>query len=296
MRRSPRPVTVTINLGSSDEAPEGDSAPRQRRGPRATSSLVIAGRLILLLAAAAATVAAFVLSRARDQAASGSAARYVCPMHPEVTAQSPSACPICRMALEQVRPALAPAESEQKVVGSATQRPFALEIRAPAWLESKNRLAAVLYRHDLAGLSPGERGLFFRAGAPASGISVRLDTEPPLARDTSTSRVHFRVEGGAANLHEGEVGWVKLAAKARDYLVVPSSAILYSRDGPYVLVPGGRGATFDKRPVEIGKVFGGVAVVLSGLRDGEPIAAASAFFLDAERRLQAGRGEMPVAQ
>ena len=63
-----------------------------------------------------------------------------------------------------------------------------------------------------------------------------------------------------------------------------------------MLVASADGRTFSRRPVEIGKVFGGAAVVLSGLRDDEPIVVANTFFLDAERRLQSRRGEMPVAQ
>jgi hypothetical protein len=41
-----------------------------------------------------------------------------------------------------------------------------------------------------------------------------------------------------------------------------------------------------KRPVQIGRVFGGVAAVLSGLRSSERVLIRSAFFLDAERRLR----------
>ena len=44
-----------------------------------------------------------------------------------------------------------------------------------------------------------------------------------------------------------------------------------------------------KRPVELGRVFNGVAVVMSGLRVGEPVVVADTFFLDAERRLRADR-------
>jgi hypothetical protein len=42
--------------------------------------------------------------------------------------------------------------------------------------------------------------------------------------------------------------------------------------------------------VEIGKVFYGLAVVLSGLRYQERVAIRGAFFLDAERRLRAAPG------
>ena len=79
---------------------------------------------------------------------------------------------------------------------------------------------------------------------------------------------------------------MELAARPRKLLVVPSSAVLYSPEGPYVLAAGADGRTFSGRRVEIGRVSRGLAVVLSGLREGEGIVVGSAFSWDAERRLQ----------
>jgi len=52
---------------------------------------------------------------------------------------------------------------------------------------------------------------------------------------------------------------------------------------------------FVSRPVEVGKVFYGVAAVLSGLREGERVVVTDAFFWAAQQRLdgQAG-GTSPV--
>ena len=62
---------------------------------------MVVGRAVLLLFAASAVVAGWVISR-RDEAgpATKIGGKYVCPMHPEVTADAPSDCPICHMALE----------------------------------------------------------------------------------------------------------------------------------------------------------------------------------------------------
>jgi hypothetical protein len=246
--------------------------------------------LLLLALAAGAVVSAFVLGRTRID--DGAAASFVCPMHPEVTSKVAADCPICRMALEQVTPASRPGDSddarEHKVVGRAERRPVTLEIRAPAWLETGDHVAALLYRHDLGELASDEPGTFFRASAPTAPVRVRRSSEPPTAWDDATSRVRFRLDL-LGRVKTGEAGWVKLAAKTREYLVVPSSAVLYSSEGPYVLVPAASGPGFDRRHVAIGRVTGGVAVVGSGLRDGEPIAVSSTFFLDAERRLQSER-------
>ncbi len=284
---------------------------------RVSSSLVIGGRLFLLLLAASAAVAGFVLSRARDRGSIGSAGRYACPMHPEVASSSPGECPICHMALEQVRAsnddASPPAPSSEalpaasanlqnyKVVGTVRRRVFAIEVRAPAWIDTAGVVTAVLYKNDLEQLSPGDLCLFFRASSPNVGIDVHRTREPPAPWDGSTSRVRFRLaRGGPAIGPRGlvqnpgapvEVGWVKLAAKSRELLVVPAGAVLYSSEGPHVLVAAADGRSFSKRRVEIGRIYRGLAVVLSGLSEQEPIVAANAFFLDAEERLQSQQAE-----
>ena len=275
-----------------------------------TSSLVIAGRLILLLLAGVATVWAFTFSGARDQPASGAGehghvhgagargtaehdpaasgseehghghAHHGAGEHdPAASGSGPAASPEFTVA-ESANP------QDYKVIGTAEARIFTLSVRAPAWLETKGRVTAVLRNDELSGLSPGEHAFFFRATAPAEGIDVRLTAEPPAPWDGSTSRVRFRFDARASGLGRGAVGWVELAARPREVLVVPSSAVLYSPAGPYVLAAGMDGRTFSTRRVEIGRVSRGLAVVLSGLREGEPIVVGSAFSWDAERRLQ----------
>lgn len=278
--------------------------------------LVIIGRLLLLLAAAAAAVSAFILSRGYDRAASGFAGPYVCPMHREATSEVPGECPICRMALERVgasgpldgagpagdttfvdgAPSYSFPDSANlpnyKLIAGAKRRVVARGVRAPAWLEAGGVVVAVLYNDELTGLAPGERGLFLPA-SPAAGVGVRLTAEPPARWDASTSRVRFRVDAGVPVPGNGTVGWVTLTAKPRELLVVPSSAITNTPQGPYVLVASTDGRTFTPRPVEIGRVLSGLAVVVSGLRDHERVVVGNTFFLDAERRLRADGEEGP---
>jgi hypothetical protein len=271
-----------------------------------TSSLVIAGRLILLLLAGAATVWAFVISGAHDHAPSGAGEHaHVHGAGAQGTAEREHAAGGSEEhghahrgagehdhAASGSGPAASPvftvAESAQdnKVIGTAEARIFALSVRAPAWLETGGRVTAVLRNDELRGLSRGEHAFFFRAAAPAEGIDVRLTAEPPARWDGSTSRVRFRFDAGASGPGPGGVGWVELAARPRKLLVIPSSAVLVSPEGPYVLVAGADGRTFSTRRVEIGRVSRGLAVVLSGLREGEPIVVGSTFSWDAERRLQ----------
>jgi hypothetical protein len=180
------------------------------------------------------------------------------------------------------------------------RRVFVDDVRAAAWLERPDRLAAVLYRDELIGLSAGERGKFFRAAAPRVGIDVRMSQQAPEAWDSATSLVRFTVEPGKANdpdvhgfaaealeARSGDVGWLELPDKSRELLVFPESALLRSTEGPYVLVPAPHEHTFLRRAVEIGRILDGQVVVLSGLREGDRLVIGKAFFLDAEARLAA---------
>jgi hypothetical protein len=279
------------------------------------------------------------------KAAPSAGQTYACPMHPEVTAQTPGQCPSCKMDLEPVsrsaqsavaanvtvgaeKPESPPAAlipvskahfapgvlwlpetfppaqpgkpQDRPPIGALKRRVFVDDVRAAAWLEKPDRLAAVLYRDELIGLSSGELGTFYRAAAPRTAVEVRLSDEPPTPWDTSTSLVHFSVAprkakraGGRApappeaqQLRSGDVGWLELPPRSRELLVFPESALLRSTEGPYVLVPTNDEQTFARRPVEIGRILRGQVVVLSGLREGDPLVVGKAFFLDAEARLE----------
>src|SRR5262245_48205676 len=84
-----------------------------RRGKLSSPVFVVVMRVLLLLGALALAVAGFVLARRDSATASAAAEQYACPMHPEVTANAPAQCPICKMALERAEPAAAPRPESQ---------------------------------------------------------------------------------------------------------------------------------------------------------------------------------------
>jgi hypothetical protein len=290
---------------SSGADPSGTSAHGDGARASVSSSLVVVGRVVLLLIAAAALVSAIVLARAHDRAITSSIARYACPMHPEVVSATPGDCPICGMALDRVMSA-PPAVSEPAGgVGHAERQVVAEQVRAGAWVGTDGLGTAVVYKDDLVGLEPDERARFFGGAAPSMGLAARLLPEPPSPVDSSTVKVRFRLDADASQAtsprSSRDVGSLQIALRPRDLLVVPSSAVLYSAQGPYVLAASEEDDTFTKRFVAIGRILDsgyvgeragqvGAIVILSGLREGEKVITANTFFLDAERRLRAARG------
>jgi hypothetical protein len=209
-------------------------------------------------------------------------------MHPDVTSATPGICPICRMDLEPVAsggdapPAIS--RSTFQTYDFVRRRGFAPDVRAPAWVDRDGAVMAILYRDELAAMTHSTRAIFSSVAAPSASVEVRIALESAEPWDAATSRVRFEpVAADRAPAPDG-IGWVRLADR-REVHVVPSSAVLEGAEGPYVLVASPSGRTLAKRPIEVGRVFGGMAVVLSGLRLQERVLVRGAFFLDAERRL-----------
>jgi hypothetical protein len=114
--------------------------------------------------------------------------------------------------------------------------------------------------------------------------------------------VAVRFTSEQAPVSDRDTGWLQIDAEPRELLVVPTSAVLYSRDGAYVLAAPRGGHSFTRRSIQIGRNLDsgyvaevaaerlGAVVVLSGLSEGERVVTADTFFLDAERRLQLAQG------
>ncbi|HMF40602.1 MAG TPA: hypothetical protein VKQ32_07905, partial [Polyangia bacterium] len=151
---------------------------------------------------------------------------------------------------------------------------------------------------QIAAMTPDETGTFTPGdGTGAAGpIVARRTIDEPVAWDSSTSRLRFRVAQGKGSRlpAPGKVGWLEVAPRPRTVVAVAASAVLQSPDGPYVLAWTGHDYTFVKRPIEIGETFykQGMAVVLSGLVPNDRVIARATFFVDADRRLDGNDGEI----
>jgi hypothetical protein len=286
-----------------------------RTTPRSTP-LVAVLRIALAALAAGAVVAAVLVSRGGTAPAGR---RFVCPMHGEVASAHPGDCPICGMALEEVDAAhhvampddpattgagdialtaLRASEEARRLlrfsVAPVRRNVLPGEVFAPAIAEPDGAITTRLYRDELATLAAGERAEFIPAAAPDAPVQVVRDPEAPAVHATIAD-VRFRPESGpdggpgaaGAAPPAGQIGWVKLAYRTRDMLVVRASAVLHGPDGPYVLVFSAQHGNLTRRKVELGKEWEGMTAIVGGLRDKEFVVMGDASSFDAERRLQA---------
>lgn len=224
---------------------------------------------------------------------------YVCPMHPEVKEGAPGECPLCRMALVEASEAASdgrPPSGELVTIDVGDLRVVERrtlsqpkEVIAPAWVDGPDAVVALVHDDDLCALGePGARASFVASGGRAR-VDVRLADAAPTRRDVSRSMVRFSSDGAQFSPSFGDVGTIVALRKPCEWLVVPSSAILESVDGPYVLTvsrSGGADPVYAKdltrRPVHVGGQFSKFTVVLDGLRDEETVVAKSAYSVDAE--------------
>ncbi|MDP9151951.1 MAG: hypothetical protein M3O36_18670, partial [Myxococcota bacterium] len=259
-----------------------------RRDLRLVADVNVAVRLVLLLAALGALALGALSAWRRDPAASADGARYTCPMHREVAAAAPDRCPICGMLLVLraggFRPPFAPTALDDEGIAVVGPKIFTRAVRAAAWIESPGLIDAHLYGDELDADVEDLRGSFVPTAAQDRSVGVRRVSGAPAPWDASTWVVHFRYDTTEARFEPGTVGWVQIAARPRQALLIPDSAVLQSDKGSYVLAAAPDGSMV-RTPVTVGKIFSGNAIVTRGLKDQDRIAVASAFFLDAERRL-----------
>lgn len=109
---------------------------------------------------------------------------------------------------------------------------------------------------------------------------------PMLDPETRTLRVRIEFPNPALALKPGMYGDVNLALESAEGVLVPESAIIDSGTRQVVFVGLG-GGRFEPRLVKVGIRDEGKAVILAGVRAGEPVVVKANFLLDSESRLRA---------
>lgn len=147
-----------------------------------------------------------------------------------------------------------------------------------------------VYENDLRHLAVGQEVLLTTQAYPGESYRGRVTlVEPVVDPRTRTVRVRAEVPNPLRRLKPNMYVSAELRTVRRDVLTVPAGAVLSTGRNSVVWVEEHEN-TFAPRTVVTGLEDGGVVEILSGLREGEQVAATGGFLLDSESALQAPSG------
>lgn len=158
------------------------------------------------------------------------------------------------------------------------------------WLE------ADFYEREIASVRVGQRADVTLDAYPNDHFSGRIVyIYTYVEEQTRAVRVRFALPNPAGRLKPGMFANVELKLSLGQGLVVPTNAVIDSGARQVVFVSAGEGY-FDPRPVTLGARLENEVQITSGLKEGEEVAAAANFFIDADSQLQAAlQGFEPLA-
>ncbi len=146
---------------------------------------------------------------------------------------------------------------------------------------------ADVYERDVPVIRVGDRAAVTIDAYPGERFDGRvLFIYPYVDEKTRTNKVRFEFPNRGGRLKPGMYANVELTGRAGRGLVIPSNALLDSGTEQIVFVAKGDGH-FEPRRVKAGARVGEDVQILKGLKAGEEIVTAAAFFLDSESQLRA---------
>lgn len=108
---------------------------------------------------------------------------------------------------------------------------------------------------------------------------------PTVSEQTRTARVRLALPNSRGLLKPNMLATISLDTAASDALVVPSDAVVDTGTEHLVFVAEGDGH-FSPRNVKLGRRSPGESEIVSGLTEGDVVAASATFFLDSESQLR----------
>jgi hypothetical protein len=147
---------------------------------------------------------------------------------------------------------------------------------------------ADVYETELTGVRVGAPATISVNAYPGQRFNGRvLYIYPYLDESTRTNKVRFEFANRGGRLKPGMYADVELKMREGGLgLTVPTNALLDSGAEQVVFVAQGDGI-FQPRKVKVGRRMSGTVQILDGLKEGEQVATAAAFFLDSESQLRA---------
>lgn len=145
-----------------------------------------------------------------------------------------------------------------------------------------------VYEKDLSAIKTGSRALLNLQAYPGKTFEGRVTFIYPVLNSASRTvkvRSEFANKGGI--LRPQMYGQTIFHSNLGSGLLVPSGAVLFTGKRNVVWVKAS-GGMFEGRTVEVGNKFGDKYEIISGLKEGEEVAATGGFLIDSESQLQAG--------
>lgn len=146
---------------------------------------------------------------------------------------------------------------------------------------------ADIYEQEIPLVKTGQRATVTLDAYPGEEFTGRvIYIYPTVEQNTRTVKVRFQLANPKGRLKPGMYANVALTAPVGVGLVVPANALLDSGSRQLVFVAEGDGY-FQPRDVKVGQRLGDSVQIVEGLKEGEQVATAAAFFLDSESQLRA---------
>ncbi len=146
---------------------------------------------------------------------------------------------------------------------------------------------AEVYERDIAQVRKGLPVQLRLDAYPGELFAGRIDfVYPTLNSQTRTLPIRVAFANPDGRLKPGLFGTVEVELPSSEGLTVPAEAVIDTGEHRYVFVEVKPGR-FEPRAVQVGARAGGQVQVLSGLTEGERVAASGNFFIDSESRLRA---------
>ncbi|MGQ0563192.1 MAG: efflux RND transporter periplasmic adaptor subunit [Gemmatimonadota bacterium] len=147
------------------------------------------------------------------------------------------------------------------------------------WVEAELREA------DAAYVDVGDAVRVEFAAFPARPISGRVEyIYPTLQQKARTLKARIAIPNPGGRLKPGMYATVRLAAPQRTALTVPASALVRTGERALVFVEVG-GGRIRPQEVQVGRIAGDLAEVLTGAEAGQRVVTSAQFLIDSESNL-----------
>ena len=151
---------------------------------------------------------------------------------------------------------------------------------------SKVWLWAQFYENELPMLKIGQKVMITSNSHPGEKFEGEVALiDPFLDRTTRTGKVRIDIPNPDLKLRPGTYADIELAMDMGEGLTIPVSAIMPTGTRNLVFIDRGEGK-LEPRLVELGRKYGDLYEVKSGLNAGERVVSSANFLIDAESKLQ----------